>query len=223
MIFRGTNTPRWIIFFIDLLITIFAVVMAYLVRFNFNIPQVEIDTFYIVIPAILLIRSLSFVVAKTYTGIIRFTSSKDTERIFITLTVGSFVFTLFNLVSYFTWNERFIIPFSIIIIEYLVTTFTMVSSRIFVKVLYAEFADSTTEKSNVIIFGAGEAGVIAKNSLDKDAGVKYKVVAFVDDDKTQAGKKINQVTIHHSDKLESLIESKEVDNVIISIQNLKNF
>lgn len=220
MIFRGKNTPRWIIFFIDLLITVFSVVLAYFVRFNFDIPQVEIDTFYIVIPAFLLIRSASFVIAKTYAGIIRYTSSKDTERIFITLTSGSFIFILINLFTYFTWEGRFIIPFSIIIIEYLITTFTMVSSRIFVKVLYSEFADSTTEKSNVIIFGAGEAGVIAKNSLDRDAGVKYKVVAFVDDDNKQSGKKIDQVPIFESTKLIELIKNNDVDHVIVSIQNL---
>lgn len=220
MIFRGKNTPRWIIFFIDLFITVFSVMMAYLVRFNFDIPQVEIDTFYIVIPIFLLVRSISFIIAKTYAGIIRYTSSKDTERIFITLTIGSFVFVLINTFTYFIWEGRFIIPFSIIIIEYLVTTFTMVSSRVLVKVLYSEFADSTTEKSNVVIFGAGESGVISKNSLDRDAGVKYKVVAFVDDDKKRSGKKIDLVSIFHSDKLEELIENNDVDHVIISIQNL---
>jgi len=220
MIFRGKNTPRWIIFVIDLTITVFAVIMAYLVRFNFDIPQNEIDTFNIVIPILLVVRATSFIVAKTYAGIIRYTSSKDSERIFITLTAGSLIFALINVVTYFGWEGKFIIPFSIIIIEYLITTFTMVSTRIFVKILYSEFSDSTTEKSNIIIFGAGEAGVIAKNSLDRDAGVKYKVVAFVDDDKKQAGKKIDQVAISHSSKLVELIKNNEVDHIIISIQNL---
>ena len=222
MIFRGKNTPRWIIFFIDLLIVFTSSVIAYLVRFNFDIPQVEIDTFSIVFPILIIVRSISFVIAKTYAGIIRYTSSKDTERIFITLTSGSLIFVLINSSTYFLGNNLFIIPFSIIIVEFLLTTFIMVASRIFVKILYSEFTDTTTSNSNVIIFGAGEAGIIAKNSLDKVGGIKYKVVAFVDDDKKRAGKKIDLIAIYHSDKLEELIKANKVDHVIISIQNLSN-
>jgi FlaA1/EpsC-like NDP-sugar epimerase len=220
MIFRGKNIPRWIIYFIDLFIVLISVAIAYLVRFNFDIPAVEIATFIIVFPILLIVRGLSFIMAKTYAGIIRYTSSKDSERIFITLSIGSLVFVLINGLTYFFLDNRFIIPFSIIIIEFLLTTFTMIASRIFVKTLYAEFTDTTTTKSNVIIFGAGEAGIIAKNSLDKDAGIKYKVIAFIDDDKNRSGKKIDQTPIIHTSELEKIIQDKDIEHVIISIQNL---
>ena len=35
------NMPRWVIFFIDMGICLFAMVLAYLVRFNFSIPPIE--------------------------------------------------------------------------------------------------------------------------------------------------------------------------------------
>ena len=35
---------------------------------------------------------------------------------------------------------------------------------------------------NVIIYGAGEAGIITKRTLDRDAAIKYKVTGFIDDD-----------------------------------------
>jgi len=222
MIFRGKSTPRWIIFFIDLLIVLLSTIIAYLVRFNFNIPPVEISTFKVVFLVLLTVRGASFLIAKTYAGIIRYTSSKDTERIFITLITGSFIFVLLNVFTYFFWNNRFIVPFSIIIIEFLLTTFLMVASRVFVKVLYTEYTDKTTSKSNIIVFGAGEAGIIAKNSLDKEAGVKYNVVAFIDDNINRSGKKIDQVPIVHSSKLEELIKKNKVEHFIISIQNLSS-
>jgi len=220
MIFRGKNTPRWIIFFIDFLITFFSIGIAYLVRFNFSIPSVEIDTFYIVFPLILLVRTTSFIVSKTYAGIIRYAGSKDAERIFLTLSFGSVIFGLFNIISYFSLEEIFIIPFSIIILEYLITTFVMIASRIFIKVLYAEYATPAKEKANVLIFGAGEAGIIAKAALNRDAGVKYKVIAFIDDDKSKAGKKIDQTSIIHSSNFPEILKKKNIERVILSIQNL---
>ena len=220
MIFRGRNTPRWIIFFIDLLIVCFSVTMAYLVRFNFDVPKIEINSLWVIIPIILGVRCISYLWAKIYAGIIRYTSNKDAERIFITLTLGSLSFVLINVVSYYFISGKFVVPFSIIIIEYLVTLFAMVFSRLFVKIIYAEYINQDKEKSNVVIFGAGEAGVISKSSLEKDRGVKYKVVAFIDDDKKIAGKKLEQIPIVHSDGLEEILGSNEVEHLIVSIHNL---
>ena len=216
------NIPRWIIFFIDLFISLISIGLAYAVRFNFDIPQVEIDTFPLVFSIILAVRGLSFVLAKTYEGIIRYTSSKDAERIFFTVTLGSVFFVILNIITYNFWNDKFVIPFSIIIIEYLATTFAMIATRIAVKVLYAELNNPSKEKTNVIIFGAGESGVISKRALDRDAGIKYNVVAFIDDDAKKQGKRIERIPIHHSSKLESLIEKHRVEHVIVSIQNLPN-
>lgn len=220
MIFRGTNTPRWIIFFIDLIIVAISITTAYLVRFNFDVPTIEIKSLGIIFPIILIVRSLSYLKANIQAGIIRYTSSKDTERIFVTLTIGSLIFTIINVISYYFITGTFILPFSIIIIEYLVTLFIMVFTRVFVKILYAEYINQDKEKTNVVIFGAGEAGMISKNSLDKDRRIKYKVVAFIDDDKKIAGKKMEQIPIVHSSSLSETLENNKVEHLIVSIQNL---
>lgn len=220
MLFKGRNTPRWIIFFIDLLIVCFSVTIAYLVRFNFDVPTIEIESLSIIIPIILGIRLTSYLIAKIYAGIIRYTSNKDGERIFITLTLGSAVLALLNVISYYFITGKFIVPFSIVIIEYLVTLFIMVFSRLFVKVLYSEYVNQDKEKTNVVIFGAGEAGTISKASLEKDQGVKYKVVAFIDDNKKVAGKKLQQIPIIHSDLLDETLENNKVEHLIVSVQNL---
>src|ERR1035437_3638515 len=87
MLLFERTAPRWIIFLIDLLICLFSLVLAYLLRFNFaSIPQVEIDTFPLVFPFVIGTRALSFILARTYKGIVRYTSSKDAQRIFIVTT-----------------------------------------------------------------------------------------------------------------------------------------
>lgn len=214
------NMPRWIIFFIDIGICLFSLILAYLVRFNFAIPRVEIDAFPFVFGVVIGVRALSFFLSKTYQGIVKYTSSKDAQRIFIVISIGSAVFVGVNCIYYFLINKTFPIPFSIIIIDYMATTFLMISLRIMFKALYLELTNPNKEKRSVIIFGAGESGIITKRTLDRDAGTKYKVLGFIDDDPKKQGKQLEGINIFGIGKLDSLLTENNVSNLIISVQNL---
>ncbi|MES2396575.1 MAG: hypothetical protein V4549_11255, partial [Bacteroidota bacterium] len=214
------NMPRWVIFFIDMCICLFSLVLAYLVRFNFSIPQLAIDDFPLVFALVLGIRAISFYISKIYQGIVKYTSSKDSQRIFIVISIGSLIYVIINVISSNFINGKFPIPFSIIIIDYMATTFLMISLRVMFKALYFELTNPNKEKRSVIIFGAGESGIITKRTLDRDAGTKYKVLAFIDDDKKKQGKMLEGSSIFGLDKLNELLHDNNVAHLIISVQNL---
>lgn len=215
------NVPRWLIFFIDIIICIFSLALAYLLRFNFSIPAEEVALFKSVFPIVLLLRAISFFLTKTYSGIIRYTSTEDAKRIFLTISAGSLFLAILNPVKYHFVDNTFILPFSVLIIDYFATVFFMISLRILVKVLYAEIHNPTKEKSNVVIFGAGESGVITKRTLDRDAGSKYKVIAFIDDNEKMKNKEIEGVKIFGFEQLNEILKENEIAHVIISIQKVK--
>jgi FlaA1/EpsC-like NDP-sugar epimerase len=96
----------------------------------------------------------------------------------------------------------------------------MVAARTLVKVLYYELKNPSRAKNKVIVYGAGESGVITLRTLDKDAGSKFKVVAFIDDDKKKKGKKIEGVKIHHTDELDELLTDMDITFIIISTVHL---
>ena len=213
------SSPRWIIFLIDVLVCFFSLTLAYLLRFNFaSIPQTEIDTFTLVFPYTIGIRAVSFLIAQTHLTIVRYTSSKDAQLIFTTTTAASIFFACFNLVSFYLIAGHYIIPYSIIIIEYLCTTFLMICLRMTYKSIYFELRNPGRTKTNVIIFGAGESGVITKRTLDRDAGLKYKALAFIDDDEKKWGMKMEGTTIAGPDKLEILLKNNPLSLLIISAQ-----
>ncbi|MBL4577162.1 MAG: polysaccharide biosynthesis protein [Flavobacteriales bacterium] len=220
MLFPKKHIPRWIVLLIDLGICAFAFALAYLLRFNFSIPDHELKPVPYTLSWILIVRATSFYLSKTYTSIVRFTSSKDAERIFFVVTIGTVVFAVTSIVTFFTEIGLFIIPFSVIIIDYLLTMVVMIGSRAVVKSLYMEQMNPSKAKRDVLIFGAGEAGVIAKRTLDRDAGTRYHVAAFVDDDKNKTGKTLEGVKIHHSDKLKGLLEGKKINQMVIAVQNI---
>ena len=112
---RKLNTPKWMIFFIDVFISIGSVLIAYLLRFNFNIPSYEIEAFSVVIPYVFLIRGLTLYFSKLHEGILRFTGTSDAILIGITVFIGTLIFCLTNLFTYIFQDNIFLIPFSVII------------------------------------------------------------------------------------------------------------
>ncbi|HNW98670.1 MAG TPA: nucleoside-diphosphate sugar epimerase/dehydratase [Bacteroidales bacterium] len=220
--FLRNNTPRWLILLIDTIICALAVIIAYLVRFNFKMLAREAGEIPKVFAIMVSIRFVSFLISRTYAGIIRYTNTRDSVRIFLVLSAGSTIFMLINLTTLFFITGTFILPSSVIIIEYMFTMFMMIAFRILTKIAYMELQNPTKAKTNVIIFGAGESGVITKRTLDRDAGTKYKVTAFIDDDINKTGKTLEGSPIYSFDKLESLLESKTIAQVIISIQHINS-
>jgi len=214
------NTPRWIVFSIDLSICLGSLFLAYLVRFNFSIPAVEIELWKFAIPTVIGIRIISFFYSRIYQGIIRYTSTADAQRVFYTITAGSIAMALANIVSYFLIGF-YLVPYSIIIIDYFTTVFLLTAFRILVKTIYISLKNPSREKKNVIIYGAGESGVITKRALDRDAGTRYKIIAFIDDSLTKTGKTLEGVHIYNADgDLEDLLRANTVEQLIISIQNI---
>ncbi len=221
-LFWQYNLPRWSILFIDTFVCALALSLAFFIRFYFDsVMSVEDKAnlpydFLIVLS----IRFVSFYFSKTYKGVVRYTSTKDTTRIFLVILAGSCLLFILNIISLNFILGYYFIPNSVIIIDALVSLFVMISSRLAVKALYFEIKNPTKEKMNVIIYGAGEAGIITKRTLDRDAAIKYKVIAFIDDDVEKLDRSLEGIFIYPQSKLPDLIKENEIELVIISIQKI---
>ena len=211
--------PSFLVLLTDVAICLVSLAVAYQIRFNFNVPDTETNTYITVFSFVFIIRIISFLISKTYKVIIRHTSTRDTVRILLTLLTGSLLMVISNPIN-FHINGRYLIPFSIIIIEFLLSVFLMVTGRLIVKVIYMELKNPSREKTGVLIYGAGEAGLTTKRTLDRDKATKYKVVAFIDDDPKKNGKKLESISIHPSSAIEKLIRKKNIKHLIIAIQNI---
>lgn len=220
MLIPQRNTPRWIILLIDLSICAGAYAAAYLVRFEFAPPASELKLAIAFIPILLGVRLLSFLMGKTYAGIIRFTSSQDTVRIFKVLTAGTIVFALLNAIRYWVSDGLFFVPYSIVVLEYLISLFSMIVLRIGIKVLYVELKNPGKVSKRAIIYGAGESGLITKQAIDRDPRTRMEVIAFIDDNPHKHGKTLDGKSIFSRAKLDELYAAGKIDEVIIAIPSL---
>ncbi len=213
---QDKNTPRWIVLILDIGITSFALATAFLLRFNFNIPENEFSVFPLAFGTIIAIRLAFFLLFRTYTGIVRHTSINDFQRIFLATTSGTIFLFIVNLVRYYMGDEKFIAPYSVLIIEFLLTFFLMGSLRVAVKLVYQEIVRHAQEKLDVLIFGAGESGITAKRAMDRVVDKKYNVVAFVDENKSKIGKTLEGSRVISTYEMKKIFTENPPDQFILA-------
>lgn len=208
------------IFLIDLFFALLSVYIAYNLRFNFNIPESE-EIFAIPkILTIVLVRAVSFLVLRSFSGYVRYTSSKDVQRLSRIVLVGTVLYPIINLVWRGITKEAFLIPMSVVFIDFFILSFLLIGYRLLVKVIYFEYKSSDQKQENILIFGAGEAGIITKRTFDRETGENYNVIAFIDENPKKVKRVIEGVPIENFSKIERLVTKNKVDRVIISVQNL---
>lgn len=216
-IFSKKYAPRWIVLIIDIFICTASIIIAYLLRFNFEIPENEkVGELTQIVQLVVGVRIVSFLIFKTFAGIIRYTGLNDARRIIITTATGSIVISLINVVCYYGGlTAAFIVPMSIVIIEFLTTMFFMISLRWLVKSIFFEFR-STLKTRNVIVYGTDRSAQSAKVALEEDSNSNYKVVAFVDDIDKKSGKTIDNLPILPISDIANIIEELNAKNLLLA-------
>jgi FlaA1/EpsC-like NDP-sugar epimerase len=215
-----TNTPRWIVFIFDVFLSVFAITFAYLLRYNFQIPDQQ-DTYMLYgILVVTGIRSISFVISKIYAGIVRYATFRDTERILLVLLIGSASIMFINVLSNGAFGGKFLFPFSVILIDFLLVAFLMISTRVLVKGVYWKLMASEERHQEVVIFGAGQTGIIVKQTYERELGGAANIVAFIDHNRRNVGKKIDGVEIFHHSSFESIAEEYDINTLLFADDNI---
>ncbi len=220
MTFLSKNTPSRFIFLIDTLIVAFGVVTAFMLRFDFQFPDDNTRPLLLLVAIAVVVRGAGFLAFHIPTNIVRYTSTRDVVRIFYAILSGSLVFGMINVFTH-TSHSYYLFPISIIAIEFFVTLVGIIGYRVLVKVAYLEIDNPNRQKREVIIYGAGNNGLITKRTLDRDAGVRFRVVALLDDDPGKQGKKMEGIPIFSPERLPRLLKEGNIAQVILSVPGIK--
>ncbi|TXC81953.1 polysaccharide biosynthesis protein [Luteibaculum oceani] len=210
--------PRWIIFIADIFICLLSIVLSYTLRFEFNIPEVEIELMKIALPIYIAVRAISFLIGRTFASYVRYTSIEDSKRIVQVIFLGTIVLFLSNLVRYLFIDGLFVFPTSVLLIDLFQSVLFLMGGRIFIKMAYYD-RKGTQLKKKVIIYGAGEMGLVTKRALEQKKGGNKSVVGFIDDDQKKVGMRIEGVKVYSSKNLDKTIAKFNADEVIFSILN----
>lgn len=218
------NTPRWIVMLLDVFIAILSLTLAYFIRFDFYTDSATIakewDYLKEVLPFVLILKPIVFYFFKIHKGIVRHTSLEDVKRIFFALLTYSLIISAAGIIRYNFFDERYILPTSIIIVEFLASLLFMIGLRFSFKMLFYEVhKPKDVEKKNILIYGAGVSGLITKRTIEKDPGINSKIIGFVDNNKKLDGNRLEGASIFYSGQLDQLIDKKEVTELIVAVQS----
>ena len=214
---------RWVVLIIDIILICISFILAYAVRFNASL-NFEIENLYYQIPFISCLALISFLTVGSYRGIIRHTGTRDAFNVFVGVSL-LFILTITIVLVNNTFGiiTNFTIPKSVIIIHYLISVLVLVISRYVFKAFFEIVSTELNTITNVLVYGAGDSGLITYGALNRDTKNKYEVIGFIDDDEKKTGKKIDRIKIYNSTIINSdFIKRKNINEIIISIQNIKS-
>ena len=214
-------SSKWLVLTIDIFIINISFVLSYLlIEEASSNSDMSILGYYL--PLISLIGLSSFLVVGSYKGIIRHTSARDSFNVLVATTLlSSLLLFLVFTIKLFGILESIRIEVSVIIIHYLLNVFILINSRYAFKSFFRFITIKSVNTTNVLIYGAGQSGLIVYGALKRDTKNNYKVIGFLDDDIVKIGKKIDQVKILNPQNItSSFIEKHRINEVVISIQNI---
>lgn len=213
--------PGWLILVKDLVLMLFSFSASYTLRYNFQLPDRILSAmYYEMIPLALISLAVNFL-SGSHKSIIRHTSLKDVILISKANSIITASVLVLNIALYYLLHiDWFWIPNSVIIIFFILSTVVVITTRFAIRLFYY-WLKSGGEVTRVLIYGAGEAGIITKNVLQADLSNITRVVGFVDNNPGKIGKTIEGVYVYSTGVLNpKFLSENGIKQIIMAIHNI---
>ena len=222
---KNNTLPRYWILAVDMAIVIFAYIMAIFMVYFHDILANNLIVNWKCIWLFPVLYLVSFLISKTYDGMLRYSGFNDIRKIFssCTWTLVFVIVSKFLFIKYFPYiASNFYPPFTVAIYHYLITMVLMILIRFTIRRLYNEVYKTSGTKQNALVYGAGDAGIILFRTINQDSNSKYKIKAFIDDDPKRIGTQINTLKIFSPKTAlsEDYIQKNKIEVLVIAIPSL---
>ena len=212
--------PKWIILIIDLSIVLAVLIISYYFYSLLNIQFYPTLTLGSRLLIFFLVYFFYFLIFKTYSGIVRFSTLKDAFRILIAVFSSYTTLLLINF-AYFVLYGSYIFVSITLLITTIFSFFGLLLFRIFVKITFEILNKNQDVTShNTVVIGVNSSTIALAEAFIQDPNSPYKLLFFVDKNKLLHGKKILGVTIISKfSSISTVLRFHKVKNVVL----LKNF
>ncbi len=224
--YRHSTLSQWVVFGLDTILFVVAFLLMEAFRSN-GLDDISSRGTVVKFLWSLMLTLIFFFSTGAYRGIIRHAGMADIYKILIS-TIGPLALCwIVNIV-----NNRFAPPIihSQYLLSYresltlfLILAMLMIVSRLFLQRLYNDYFRRRRPTVNVVIYGAGAAGMIAYNALHQEGNYEYHVVAFIDDDMSKVNQQLNGVPVRRARSVltPKFIASEKVTQLIIAIPTIR--
>ncbi len=224
--YRHSTISQWVILVLDIVMFLVAFTLMEAFRtggFDAVSPRPILVKFF----WSLLLTVIFFLFTGSYKGIIRHAGMSDINKILISIIGPVAVCWLVNLVNnqFRPQNvpSEYLLSYSESVMLYLILGVMMIGSRLTMQRIYNDYFRRRRPTVNVVIYGAGAAGIIAYNALHQESNYEYHVEAFIDDDMSKVNQQLNGVPVMRARSVltPKFIKSKKVTQLIIAIPTIR--
>ncbi len=211
---RNPNLRKLIAITHDLAAVIVAWCLAYLFRFNFEIPPSHLASLKATLPWVVLIQAAAFQLFGLYRGVWRYASLPDLRRILLAILVGAAAVPL----GLFLLQLLAGVPRSVLLLDPILLLLIMGGSRLTYR-LWKEghlFRLGNPQGNPVLVLSAGDTAVGLVKELARSK--EWRVVGLLDDDPRR-----HRLILHGSevlgriDQLPAIAEKLDVAHAIIAM------
>src|SRR5689334_8986725 len=217
---------RRIQFTMDLVMLVAAFTFAYLLRFDFYIPRDNLLAGLRQLPYVVLIQFGALALAGVYAFIWRYVGMAEV-RAFINAAYWALLPILFIRIAVPDTYHQWRVPMSVIVVDTMLAFGGALGIRVLRRALYERYEKQLQTgqarrlpKKNVLLIGAGRAGVVAAREIRSRGNLDIEVKGFVDDDPNKQGSVIYGVRVLGTTALlDELVEKLAIDHVVITLAN----
>ena len=224
--YRHSTVSQWAVLMADILLFVVAFFMNEILN-NHLLAGPHVAPLLVKLGLSLMVTLIFFFITGSFRGIIRHAGMNDILKVMIS-TVGSAVvfLLLWYINNHLSDPNRFasvLLSYRSTVTLYALLAVMMVMLRLLLQRLYNDFFRRRRPAVNVVIYGAGAAGIIAYNALSQDLNIEYHVEAFIDDDMSKVNQELNGVPVMRARTVmnEKFVKQKNVTQLIIAIPTIR--
>ena len=205
---------RILITVLHLALIILANLLAFMLRFDGEIPSEDAVLMKQMLPWLVAIRGLAFIPFRLYEGLWRYTGIWDLRNIISGVSTSTLLFYI--LVHEILGQVDY--PRSIFIIDSLLLIFFVGGIRLTRRLVQGLRRQG--QQNRVLIYGASDAGEIIVRDIKNNSHYNHRLpIGFIDDEPSKAGQRIHGVPVLGTrDDLPRIIAERKPDELLIALQ-----
>jgi FlaA1/EpsC-like NDP-sugar epimerase len=217
-------SKRRIHYILDFTVLVTAFILAYLLRFDFDLPRNQDAYLMAQLPYVVLIQMAALHLAGVYTFIWRYVGMTEI-RAFVKAALWSMLpvlmFRLMLPSQLNTWR----VPASVTLIDTALGFGGALGLRVLRRAFYERrekrrrvAVPSMRTRRSVLLIGAGRAGMLAAKEIQSRGDMNLQIKGFIDDDRDKVGSIVQGVRVLGTTRdLPRLVHELNVDHVILTI------
>ena len=214
--------PYWVILVVDSLICYLSGIFVFWMYYHGAIAWENMVLLTKTIFMYMVFNLIGFRLFRTYSGIIRYSSFVDLQRVALAMVLSLSIAEVMHYVIYH-WNLEFVrLEGRQIAAMYLVATIGMMLFRILVKSLY-DVVFNTDKGLRTLIYGVKDGGVGLAKTIRSEQKSNFQLKGFIAHDPTLGGRILMGEKVYMADKdLAKYIKVLKIQAVLVSpLQNDK--